>query len=101
VQQLTSENYRQGFLVDEELMAGVTEHPEQPGLYVAFVLHHTTGEYLGYQPFHELTEALTTINKIPRDWAFEKVGGCGGCGGEGKCEGGKCGTKSCPGTCGQ
>lgn len=91
---LTPENYSQGFLMDEELMAGVTEHPEQPGTFVAFVLRHTTGEYLGYQPFSDLETALQKLNGIPREWAFEKTsGGCGGgaCGQGGGCGGGRCG----------
>jgi hypothetical protein len=92
---LNTENYTQGFLVDEELMAGVTQHPEQPDTYVAFVLQHTTGEYLGYQPFTGLDSALQAINQIQRSWQFEKVGGCGGCGKEGSCNGGKCGAGAC------
>lgn len=83
---LTPENYAQGMLVDEELMAGITRHPENPGLFVAFVLQHTTGEYLGYQPFALLEDALATLNRIPREWFFEKTGGCAGCGkGDGSC----------------
>ena len=46
---LTPQNYNQGFLVDEELMAGVTENPDQAGVFSAYVLRHTTGEYLGHQ----------------------------------------------------
>ena len=92
--QLDRDNYARGFLVDEELMGGVTEHPEQPGTFVAFVLRHTTGEYLGYQPFTSLDEALSRINSVERPWAFEKVGGCGGCEG-GNCGKGKCGQGAC------
>jgi hypothetical protein len=99
---LSTENYSQGFLVDQDLMAGVTQDPEKPGVYVAFVLQHSTGEYLGYQPFNELSQALQVINQIPRPWTFEKIsGGCGG----GKCgEGGGCATGSCAiggGKCGK
>jgi hypothetical protein len=92
---LTLENYSKGFMIDEELMAGVTEHPEQRGLFVAFVLRHTTGEYLGYQPFEDLNEALGVINRISRPWKYDAAGGCGGCAG-GTCnkEGG-----GCPGSC--
>lgn len=88
---LTAENYNKGFLVDDELMAGVSQDPNQPGVYVAFVLQHTTGEYLGYQPFTVLEQALQTLNQIERSWIFEAVGGCGNCGKEGGCAGGKCG----------
>jgi hypothetical protein len=103
---LNAENYSRGFLVDEELMAGVTQHPDQPDTFVAFVLQHSTGEYLGYQPYPSLDQALSRINQIPRPWTFERVGGgcaggkCGtaegGCGGGG-CKAGKCGTGD--GTC--
>ncbi|MBI2712220.1 MAG: hypothetical protein HYX41_05085 [Bdellovibrio sp.] len=86
---LTPENYSQGFLIDDELMAGVTQHPEKTDLFVAFVVQHSTGEYLGYEAFSGLNSALQAINQIPRQWAFEKVGGCGGC------EGGKCGKGAC------
>ncbi len=102
---LTPDNYSRGFLIDEDLMAGVTAHPEEKDAFVAFVLRHTTGEYLGYQPFSSLNLALEAINQIPRPWAFEKIsGGCGGgkCGtGEGACAGGGCkksGTSCCPKT---
>jgi hypothetical protein len=87
IQALTQENYSRGFLIDEDLMAGVTAHPEDQEQFVAFVLRHTTGEYLGYQPFPSLERALQAINQIPRPWTFEKIsGGCGG---------GKCGTGNC------
>lgn len=92
---LTHENYKTGFLVDEELMAGVTQHPQENSLFVAFVLRHTTGEYLGYQPFETLEEALQTINRVDRSWIFETVG-CGGeCAKGGGCSKGNCKKKSC------
>ncbi|MGZ3689392.1 MAG: hypothetical protein ACXVBW_13910 [Bdellovibrionota bacterium] len=93
---ITSENFRQGFLVDEELMAGVMEDPDHAGTFIAFVLRHTSGEYLGFQPFPTLEEAAGAINRIPRSWTFEKTsGGCGGgnCGKAGGCKGGGCGLK--------
>ena len=88
---LTHDNYSQGFLVDEELMAGVTENPDQPGAYVAYVLQHTSGEYLGHQSGLALDEALALINRIPRAWIFEKTKGCDG----GKCAEGKCKGEGC------
>ena len=100
---LTAENYTKGFLVDEDLMAGVSQHPQQPGNYVAFVLRHSTGEYLGYQNFTDLGAALAVVNQIPRTWSFEKLGGCGnGNCGNGQCAAGGCGQKgSCAeGACG-
>ena len=100
---LDSENYKKGFLVDDELMSGVTEDPEAPGRFVAFIISHATGEYLGYQPFEQLADALSTINQIKRNWIFEAVGGCGtgGCGGDGSCKGGGCKNKSGQGDHGQ
>ena len=71
---LTVDNFGSGLLVDEELMAGVTE---ESGSFVAFVLRHTTGEYLGYRPYPRLEDALSAINAIPRPWQFEASGGCG------------------------
>jgi hypothetical protein len=88
---LTSQNYNQGFLVDEELMAGVTETPQNPGSFSAYVLRHTTGEYLGHQTGLPLDEALALINRIPRAWTFETTKGCDG----GKCAEGKCKGEGC------
>ena len=79
---LTKDNYSQGFLIDEELMGGVTTHPEQKEQFLAFVLRHTTGEYLGYNAFETLHEALQAINGVQRAWGFEKTKNCGG---SGKC----------------
>ena len=97
---LTLENYQKGFLMDEELMGGITRNPEKPESYLAFVLKHTTGEYLGYQAFDTLEGALGAINQVQRDWAFENTKNCGGCGdgqtctqgenGGGTCKMGKC-----------
>ena len=94
---LTEENYKKGFLIDEELMAGVTENPGETGSFVAFVLQLETGEYLGYEKFATLPDALGAIARIPREWAYEKTAGCGeGACGEGHCGEGECGTSSCP-----
>ena len=99
---LTADNYSKGFLIDEELMGGVTEHPEQKGAYMAYVLRHTTGEYLGYQPYENLDQALMAINTVERAWDYEKTSACGGfadgaCG-KGMCsvaKGGSCKMGSC------
>jgi hypothetical protein len=94
---LNAENYSKGFLIDEELMAGVTEHPAQPGSFVAFVLKLETGEYLGFEKYSTLDDALAAIDRIPRQWIYEKSGGCGeGACGEGHCGQGECKTSSCP-----
>jgi hypothetical protein len=72
-------------------MAGVTESSERPGLFTAYVLRHTTGEYLGQQDGLALEHALELINQIPRPWAFESTRGCDG----GKCAEGKCKGEGC------
>lgn len=87
---LDSDNYRKGFLIDPELMAGITEDPNAPGHFFAFVLKHETGEYLGYQRYPGLQDALIAINQIPRKWNYETTSGCGG----GKCGSGNCGVGS-------
>lgn len=93
---LTPENYSKGFLMDEELMGGVAEHPTLPGKFLGYVLRHTTGEYLGYQDYSTLEAALAALNAIPRAWSFEKSSGCGSCadGNCGKDRGGGCHKKS-------
>ena len=98
---LTHENYQRGFLIDEELMAGVTEDASKPGQFVAFVLRQETGEYLGFQSYPELSLAIDSINQIERSWAFESSKECGG----GSCTTGACGKEGCgpggvcPGVC--
>jgi hypothetical protein len=91
MEKFTAENFKKGFLVDEELMAGITESPEAPGLYTAYVVRHTTGETLGSQQFNDLFEAVRTINDIQREWSYEAISKCGG----GNCGSGKCGTGAC------
>ncbi len=88
---LDADNFVTGFLVDEELMAGVGQEAGSP-TYFAYVLRHTTGEYLGYEIFDSLSPALEAINRIPRPWIYESLSECGGgkCG-KGGCKGGKCG----------
>jgi hypothetical protein len=88
-QALTRENFRKGFLVDEELMGGVTEL--EPGNYLSFVLQHTSGEYLGQQLFTDLDQALAAIAQVQRTWQFESTHACGG----GKCSGSACPIGGC------
>ena len=85
---LTRENYQRGFLIDEELMGGVST---TGAAHLAFVLRHTTGEYLGTREFDDLDAALATINGVERPWKFESSLECGG----GACTEGACGTGSC------
>ncbi len=95
MEKFTADNFKKGFLIDDELMAGISEIPESPGTYTAFVVRHTTGETLGAQQFSDLFEAIRALNDIPRDWTYEAVSKCGsGNCGSGKCgKGGGCGGK--------
>jgi hypothetical protein len=86
--QLTPENYQKGFLIDEELMGGVST---TGSTHLAFVLRHTTVEYLGVQEFQDLSSALRAINAVQRTWRYESSSQCGG----GACNEGNCGTGSC------
>ena len=90
----TADNFKSGFLIDEELMAGISEHPDSVGTFTAYVVRHTTGETLGVQEFTNVFEALRTINEIERPWAFESASKCGG----GNCKKGGCGKSG--GGCG-
>jgi hypothetical protein len=96
MEKFTADNYSKGFLIDEELMAGITEAKETPGTYTAFVVRHTTGETLGAEQFTNLFEALRAINTIPRDWTYEAVSKCGNgnCGSGGCGKNGGCGKKA-------
>lgn len=88
-----ADNYSAGFLVDDELMAGITEAKDNPGTFTAFVVRHTTGEALQMQEYSNLFEAIRWVNGIPRSWAFESVKRCG----TGNCSGGKCSGGACGG----
>jgi hypothetical protein len=87
MQKLTPENYAKGFLMDEELMGGLSDDKESPGTWTAVVVNHQTGETLAYQKFSNLFEAIRAMNDIPRAWSFEAVSRCG----SGNCGTGKCG----------
>jgi hypothetical protein len=94
MEKFTADNFLKGFLIDDELMAGISESADAPGVYTAYVVRHSTGETLGVQEFTNLFEAIRTLNDIPREWVFDSVQKCGGgkCG-SGKCGGGGCGAK--------
>jgi hypothetical protein len=91
----TADNFKKGFLIDEELIAGITEETETPGNFTAYVVRHTTGETLGTQQFTDIFEAIRTLNAIPREWSYESVSKCGGNCAAGSCgkSGGGCGKK--------
>ena len=86
--ELTVENYSKGFLVDEDLMAGVGRTDTG---YMAYVICHTNAQHLGTRDFLTLEEAIHSLNEIDRDWKFEFSSECGG----GACQEGNCGTGSC------
>ena len=94
---LTVENYKKGFLIDDELIAGVSEEAGQPGVFAAFVLSHASGNYVGHKTFQDLDLALRSINSIPRIWRFEPSGTCGG--GCDASEDGPCGKGPCKQSC--
>jgi len=89
---LTGENYSRGVLIDDEFMAGVSENPLKKTSWTSYVVRHTTGEAVDYRAFDSLDEALFSINSIPREWKFEKSGGCDGCK-DGSCGRGSAGCK--------
>jgi hypothetical protein len=89
MEKFTADNFKKGFLIDEELMAGITESESGNG-FTAFIVRHTTGESLGAREFPNLFEAIRAINDIPRPWAFEAVSKCG----SGNCGNGNCGKGS-------
>lgn len=85
---LTAQNFKNGFLIDEEWMGGVNEEPQG---FSAFIINHLSGEYLGYTLFDNADAAIQALNQIPRKWIYEATSGCGGdrCA-EGTCKGGGC-----------
>jgi hypothetical protein len=69
---LNAQNYKAGFLIDDEFIGGVTEMAD--GLYSAYVSHYLTGETLAYQEFERVEPALEFLASLPQQWAFEAVG---------------------------
>jgi hypothetical protein len=97
--QLNIENYKNGFLIDSEWMASVTETEGMPG-FQAYIVNHQSGDVVYFDFFHSLEAALLKINQIPRQWVYESASHCGSCGkneknggscsGGGICKKGKC-----------
>jgi hypothetical protein len=101
MEKLTPDNFKTGFLVDADWMAGVAEDPspDAQSRYSAFILRPETGEYLGYWSFETLCPALEAVNRFDRPWRYESVSGCVGCD-KGQCknnEQGKCAIGGCGG----
>jgi hypothetical protein len=86
--EFTRENHEKGMLIDDEWMAGISKEPEG---FSAFVIDHRDGVLVAQQFFPTLEPALAAVNQIPRNWKYERTGGCSGerCG-EGKCKGTGC-----------
>lgn len=87
---LTPDNYMNGFLVDDETIAGVTELAG--GVFSAYVSNSLTGETLAYREFEAVEPALLYLRDLNRNWKFEAVG-CGktaATGAAGSCQSGQC-----------
>lgn len=69
---LNTENYSSGFLIDDQAIGGVTKMSDS--VFASYVSDHATGETLHYQEFETLTEALSDLRNIPRNWRFESIG---------------------------
>jgi hypothetical protein len=101
---LDASNYSKGFLMDSEgtVLAGVSDHPDRPGLFIAWMVDAATSECFGLHEFESLESAVSMVNLSVRgnggDWHFVS-GGCseGGCSGGGCSGNGGCGGK---GSCG-
>lgn len=84
---LSSENYTQGFLIDNEWMAGVSEMTDPDARtqqYLAYVVDLVTQSTVGAHRFSTLGEALDAIARIRSSWEFVPTTRCGqpgGCGG--------------------
>ncbi len=93
-------DFRDGFLVDEQWMAGIS--PSDSGRFEAFVLDHRSGELVTSHEFQEFNAALEALSRLERSWRWERLGGCGGGCSDGKgCDPSGCkacvkkGTDSC------
>ncbi len=101
---LNAANYARGFLIDEEWLAGIVDHglpssqdptaaatplpPQHQSGFSAFVLAYLSGDYVSYEHFDQLEQALSFLASLKRPWSFEPIsGGCGG----GACDQGNCG----------
>ena len=87
MEKLTVDNYKKGFLIDDEWMAGISESTEQPGNFIAYVVRHSTGETLGAHEYTNVFEAIRALNDIPRAWSYDAISKCG----SGNCGNGNCG----------
>jgi len=88
---LNQDNFQQGYLMDEDWMAGVTL--QKTGEYDVFVLNHQTSGVISFTTFPSLETALGSLNDFNRKWTYESFAQ-GGCAGK-SCSTGKCNPKGC------
>ena len=69
---LTLDNFENGFLVNDELIAGVTSMAG--GIFAAYVSNYSTGETLAFAEFDLPLKALEYLGKLTYDWKYESVG---------------------------
>ncbi|MBI3557878.1 MAG: hypothetical protein HY074_16575 [Deltaproteobacteria bacterium] len=73
--QLTADNFKNGFLVDDEVIAGVTQmEGAATPVYAAYISHYLTGETFAYQEFDAVEPALRFLAGVDRPWVYEAVG---------------------------
>ena len=97
---LTIDNFKSGFLVDNEVIGGVTElDGAATPVYAAYVSHYLTGETFAYQEFEKVEPALEFLANIDRAWEYEAVGCSAKTGAQTKTSSSSCGSGAC-GSCG-
>lgn len=88
---LNERNYKKGFLVADQIMAGVSETPDKPGFFDVFTIHTETLEPLTFETVESLSRAIQLLQEMKADWQFEPTSGCSG----GKCADGGCKSGDC------
>lgn len=94
---IDSHNFRKGFLVDDEWMAGIHE-VEEGKYYQAYIVNHLSGEPVAEHYFKDFNSALAALTAMDREWKFESISKCkdGSCRKiGGNCAGDRCETCAC------
>ena len=88
------QNFNQGFLIDDECLAGLVLVNSTP-LYHAFVVNFLENKTIEERFFSQPLDAISFLNEYPRAWRYESASGCDGeaCG-EGNCKKEGCGSFS-------
>ena len=88
------ENYRSGFLQDNEIIAGVSVTNDQ---YVAYIVDFRSGDLIARTTYAALSQALAAVNSLKRSMSFTPYAnsGCGA----GSCGEGSCNPESCAISC--